>query len=88
MSRACGRVDIDIGRIVTEFLCLLVVAGFVALLFVLRAQRTNRKVRMSCGECAYKTAWSPKSPAEATLVGHYGQRHPGIAPSGLLEWRQ
>ena len=68
-------------------LCLLVVAGIVALLVYNSNQKANYRFRNRCGECSHVSAWHTESEAERQCVAHYAERHPGIRPGGVIETR-
>ncbi|MFJ8477694.1 hypothetical protein [Kitasatospora sp. NPDC094011] len=44
--------------------------------------------RNECGECGWHTAWLPQSVADERMLDHYGERHPGIVPRGMQEYRE
>ncbi|MFD9124078.1 hypothetical protein [Kitasatospora sp. NPDC059571] len=41
--------------------------------------------RYRCGECGFKTSWGTESQGEQQQIAHYADRHPGLAPGGLVE---
>ncbi|NUP22555.1 MAG: hypothetical protein HOZ81_42155 [Streptomyces sp.] len=44
--------------------------------------------RYRCGECGHRTAWGSESRGGEAMETHYAQRHPHIAPGGMVEFRK